>query len=80
MGGCLGKLLMGILGPQQGCQRGQGPGIYPFMNVLSFPFFLSLMATPTAYGSFQARGRIRAAAARLHHSHGHSHMESEPHL
>ena len=28
------------------------------------------MATPAAYGSSQARGRIRAPAAGLHHSHG----------
>ena len=31
-----------------------------------------------AYGSFQARGLIGAAAAGLHHSH--SNMGSEPHL
>ena len=33
-------------------------------------------ATPTPYGGSQARGRIRAAAAGLHHSH--SHTRSEP--
>ena len=27
------------------------------------------MVTPAAYGSFQARGQIRAAAAGLHHNH-----------
>ena len=27
------------------------------------------MTTPAAYGSSQARGQIRAAAAGLHHSH-----------
>ena len=34
-------------------------------------WFCSLLcrAVPTAYGSSQARGRIRAAAAGLHHSH-----------
>ena len=33
-------------------------------------FFLVLFkATPTAYGGFQARGLIRAAAAGLRHSH-----------
>ena len=31
-------------------------------------FFL-FKAAPAAYGSFQAGGRIRAAAAGLHHSH-----------
>ena len=40
-------------------------------------FFLS-MATPTAYGSSQARGQITARAAGLHHSH--SNVGSEPHL
>ena len=38
------------------------------------------MVTPAAYGSFQARGQIRAAAAGLHHSHGHSNTKSELHL
>ena len=33
-----------------------------------FFFFCLFRATPVAYGSFQARGRIRAAAASLHHS------------
>ena len=35
-------------------------------------------ASPTAYGSSQARGRIRAVAAGLHHSH--SNTESKPGL
>ena len=39
---------------------------------------LLLVATPTAYGSSQARGRIGAAAAGLHHSH--SNVGSEPQL
>ena len=33
------------------------------------PFFCHFRATPVAYGSSQARGRIRAAAAGLRHSH-----------
>ena len=37
-----------------------------------------LMAAPAAYGSFQARGRIRAAATHLHDNH--SNMGSEWHL
>ena len=42
-------------------------------------YFLFLFtSTPAAYGSSQARGRIRAAAAGLHHSHGNS--GSELHL
>uniref|UniRef100_A0A8D2BNR0 Heparan-alpha-glucosaminide N-acetyltransferase n=1 Tax=Sus scrofa TaxID=9823 RepID=A0A8D2BNR0_PIG len=43
-------------------------------------FFLSLLfrATPATYGSSQARGQIRAAAAGLHHSH--SNTGSEPDL
>ena len=40
----------------------------------SFPF----MAALVAYGSSQARGRIGAATAGLHHSH--SKAEFEPHL
>ena len=34
------------------------------------------MATPMAYGGSQARGRIRAISAGLHHSH--SNARSEP--
>ena len=48
----------------------QGTGAQP---VLLFFFFL---AAPVAYGSFQARGQIGAAAAGL----GHSHAGSEPNL
>ena len=33
------------------------------------------MATPVAYGSSQARGQIRAAAAGLHHSHSNTRSE-----
>ena len=36
--------------------------------LLLFFFFYFFRATPTAYGSFQARGRIRAAAACPHQS------------
>ena len=36
---------------------------------LSPSFFFLFRATPMAYGSSQAKGRIRAAAAGLHHSH-----------
>ena len=43
-----------------------------------FVFVFFLRATPMAYRSFQARGRIRATAVGLHHSH--SNMGSEPHL
>ena len=34
-----------------------------------FFFFCLFRTTPVAYGSFHARGRIRAVAANLHHSH-----------
>ena len=48
-------------------------------NVLTTSFFCYLSrAVPTAYGSSQARGSIRAVAAGLHHSH--SSEGSEPHL
>ena len=43
-----------------------------------FYLFFLLMATPMAYGYSQARGRIRATAASLHHSH--SNKGSEPQL
>ena len=41
-------------------------------------FFFPFRATPVAYGSSQARGRIRRAPAGLHHSH--SNTGSELHL
>ena len=43
-----------------------------------FILYFFLRATPVAYGSSQARGRIEAAAAILHHSHGNTRFE--PHL
>ena len=43
-----------------------------------FFLFLFFRAIPTPYGSSQARDRIRAAAADLHHSN--SNKGSEPHL
>ena len=43
-----------------------------------FTLFFFFRAKPAAYGSSQAKGPIRAAAASLHHSH--SNRESEPHL
>ena len=43
-----------------------------------FFFFAFFRAMPSTHGSFQARGRIRAAAAGLHHSH--SNAGSELHL
>ena len=53
---------------ERGCQLG------PFY----FFIYLSFRATPTAYGSSQARGQIRAIAISLHHSHSNS--GSEPRL
>ena len=40
-------------------------------NILIFLIFVFLLfgATPTAHGSFQAKGRIRATSLGLHHSH-----------
>ena len=38
-------------------------------NSHMYIFFCPFRATPSAYGSSQARGGIRAAAACLHHSH-----------
>ena len=47
-------------------------------SLFSFFFFSIFRATPMAYGSSQARIRIRAIAASLHHSH--SNAESKPRL
>ena len=46
--------------------------------VFHFFLFAFFRAIPMAYGSSQARGRIEAIAASLHHSH--SNVGSEPHL
>ena len=46
--------------------------------LISLLFFFLFRAPSKPYGSFQARGRIRAAAAG--HSHSHSQARSEPHL
>ena len=43
-----------------------------------FFFFCLFRASSAAYGNSQARGRIVAVAASLHHSHGHSHTRSKP--
>ena len=46
--------------------------LYLLYLFFSFSFFWGgclFEATPTAYGSFQARSEIRTAAASLHHSH-----------
>ena len=47
-------------------------------NLIYFYFYFFFRAVPTAYESFWARGRFRAAAANLCHSH--SNARSEPHL
>ena len=48
------------------------------MHLYLFIYFLLFRATPAAGGGSQARGRIRATAAGLHHSH--SRRGSEPRL
>ena len=49
-----------------------------------FCLFVCFRATPTVYGSSHAGGRIRAAAAGLHHSHSHprfeAHLQPTPQL
>ena len=56
--------------------------VLPTLSKTFFYFVLVLFcffrAAPVAYGSFQARGRIRAAGAGLHHSH--SNAKPKPHL
>ena len=49
-----------------------------FLVVFFFAFFVFSRAAPSAYGGPQARGLIRATAARLHHNHRNS--ISEPGL
>ena len=51
--------------------------IYKARVTVSLQIFF-LRATPSAYGSSQARGSIRAAAANLHHSH--SNARSKLHI
>ena len=52
---------------------------FPYRFFSSFLFFSFLFRViPVAYGSSQARGQIRAAAASLHHNQGNA--RSEPHL
>ena len=48
-----------------------------YFYYFNFNFFF-FGAAPTAYGSSQARDRIGAIAAGLHHSHSHSHARSKP--
>ena len=52
-----------------------------FIIIFNFIYLftaLLFMTAPAAYGGPQARGRIRATAAGLHHSH--SNARSDPHL
>ena len=57
----------------QGCPEGQGKDAQFFSSFL-FCFVL-FRATPTSYGGSQARGRIGAVDAGLHHSHSHTRRE-----
>ena len=52
--------------------------LYIYLLYLFFYLFFLFMATSVAYGSSWVRGRIRTAAAGLHHSH--SNARSEPQL
>lgn len=60
---------------QQKPEQIKQPQVLDGENVI---LFFSLTAAPAAYGSFQARGRMRAAPPSLYHSHGKA--RSEPHL
>ena len=69
--------------PRLPCQKAASQVCFtvllPFRSDLPSCLFLRVSvfrAAPTAYGGSQARGRIGAVAAGLHHSH--SHAESEP--
>ena len=54
------------------------PLVFPVCKAFFFLSFFFFRYTPTAYGSSQAKGQIRATAAGLHHSH--SNVGSEPSL
>ena len=58
---------LGFLQSRPGQNQGLGQKLY-----LTEFFVCLFRATPTAYGGFQARGRIRAVAAGLRHSHSNS--------
>ena len=90
-GGCCSAGLIPGLGTSICCRRGQKnkqtnkqkkppetvKGCVHYTHELFF-FFCFFRATLMAYGSSQARGQIRAAAAGLHHNH--SNVGSEPYL
>ena len=73
-------------------QQSQKPGLSGlstfFFSSSSFSFFISFCccccccfvfrAAPTEYGSFQARGQIRATAAGLNHSHSNGRSKPPP--
>ena len=58
--------------------------VFTHVGLLEFFFFFWLfMAAPAAYGRFQVRSQIRAAAAGLYHSHSvgsKSHLQLTPEL
>ena len=47
-----------------------------FFGFFCFFFFCLFRAAPSAYGSSQARGQIRAITASLHHSHSNARSDS----
>ena len=53
-----------------GCQR-------QLFRLCLLPCFFLFRATPTAYGSSQARGGIGAVAASLHHSHSNTRSSTQ---
>ena len=55
-----------------------GPGYFLKENLPRCFFFFCFLfrAAPAAYGGFQARGQMGAAAAGLHHSHNNARSES----
>ena len=50
--------------------------IYKNIYIFIYLFILVFRATSAACGGFQARGRIRAAAASLHHSHSNARSQA----
>ena len=52
--------------------------VFSFFPFFFFFFFFLSRAVPAAYGSFQARGQIRATAAGLHHNHRNIESELNP--
>ena len=77
--GCLGSNpALTVIGSVTGGKVLKPHIFFLFLSFFPIYWFICFPYVPTAYGGSQARGRIRATAARLHHSH--SNARSKPRL